>query len=77
MKNISILALLVTMAFTLPNQRPIIGIFTQSTDSNEPTLEDLGSDLSDSKNTSYIAASYIKYIQMSGAQVIPIFAYSD
>ena len=27
-------------------------------------------------NYSYIAASYVKYIQMSGAQVVPIFAYS-
>jgi hypothetical protein len=24
----------------------------------------------------YIAASYIKFIEMSGAQVLPIFAYS-
>jgi gamma-glutamyl hydrolase len=25
----------------------------------------------------YVAASYVKYIQMSGAQVVPIFAYSS
>lgn len=27
-------------------------------------------------NYSYIAASYVKYIQMSGAQVVPIFSYT-
>ena len=27
-------------------------------------------------NHSFIAASYVKYIQMSGAQVVPIFAYT-
>jgi gamma-glutamyl hydrolase len=77
MKNIAILVILMTVAFSLPKQRPIIGIFTQSTDSDEPTVEDLGLGPSNSKNTSYVAASYVKFIQMSGAQVIPIFAYSD
>jgi len=28
-------------------------------------------------NYTYIAASYVKYIQMSGAQVVPIFAFSN
>lgn len=38
MKAIAIL-LLIALARALPNQRPIIGIFTQSTDSDEPTIE--------------------------------------
>lgn len=77
MKAIAIL-LLIALATALPNQRPIIGIFTQSTDSDEPTVEGIESSSSpNSANTTYIAASYIKYVQMSGAQVVPIFAYSN
>lgn len=45
----------------LPSQRPIIGIITQT----------------HTTNTSYIAASYVKFIEMSGAQVIPIFMFND
>lgn len=49
----------------LPPQTPIIGIFTQ-------TYED-----TPSKKSSYIAASYVKFIEMSGAQVVPIFSFSE
>lgn len=45
----------------LPPQRPIIGIITQT----------------DTADTSYIAASYVKFIEMSGAQVLPIFMFND
>jgi len=43
------------------NSRPIVGVVTQPTDS----LSNLGS--------SYIAASYVKYIEAAGARVVPIF----
>lgn len=62
--------LIITLA-TMPNQGPIIGIFTQTDLSDEPTLAG-----QPTSNHSYIAASYVKYVQMSGAQVVPIFAYS-
>lgn len=39
------------------SQQPVIGIYTQPYDSKQ----------------SYIAASYVKYLEMSGAQVIPLF----
>ena len=31
----------------------------------------------ESNNYTYIAASYVKFIQMSGAQVVPIFAFNS
>lgn len=76
MKIVALILLLVLAMSELPNQRPIIGIFTQSTDSDEPVEELQHGPVPNNNNVSYIAASYIKYIQMSGAQVIPIFAYS-
>ncbi len=36
---------------------PVIGIYTQDYDGNK----------------SYIAASYVKYLEMSGARVVPLF----
>lgn len=45
----------------LPSQKPIIGIITQTHNAN----------------SSFIAASYVKFIEMSGAQVIPIFMFND
>ena len=70
MQKLLLLAILAISVFALPNQRPIIGIYTQSDEDDEPTL---------TKNTllTYIAASYIKFIEMSGAQVVPIFAYGS
>lgn len=49
----------------LPSQAPVIGIFTQT-----------HTDTATSK-TSYIAASYVKFIEMSGAQVVPIYSFAD
>lgn len=49
----------------LPPETPIIGIFTQ-------TWED-----TPSKKSSYISSGYIKFIEMSGAQVVPIFSFSE
>lgn len=70
MQKLLLLVILAISVFALPNQRPIIGIYTQSDEDDEPTM---------TKNTllTYIAASYIKFIEMSGAQVVPIFAYGS
>ena len=57
------LILLIVAVFTqaqLPAQTPVIGIFTQTNDAK----------------TTYIAASYVKFIEMSGAQVVPIYSFS-
>lgn len=56
--------LLTTFAEDIPPQNPVIGIFTQ-TYNDTPTVK-----------SSYIAASYVKFIEMSGAQVVPIFSFS-
>lgn len=70
--TLSILAitLLIARIIALPRQTPVIGIYTQTVD-----LPSLG--INAPSNLSYIAASYVKYIQMSGAQVVPILAYSN
>ena len=44
--------------------RPLIGILTHPSHHQEESLK---------KNSSYIAASYVKYVENSGADVIPIF----
>jgi hypothetical protein len=68
--------LIITISFilypiiALPKQAPVIGIYTQTVDTSSLSLNS-------ASNLSYIAASYVKYIQMSGAQVVPIFAYSN
>lgn len=63
-------SLLVLAAFALPNQRPIIGIYTQVNEDDPPR------DNSEEIFQTFISASYIKFVEMSGAQVVPIFAYS-
>ncbi|CAF0969400.1 unnamed protein product [Rotaria sp. Silwood1] len=52
---------------TTENTRPIIGILTQPT----PTL------WMKPNRTTYIAASYVKYIEATGAQVVPIRMYQS
>jgi gamma-glutamyl-gamma-aminobutyrate hydrolase PuuD len=54
-----------TLSQNLPPQNPVIGIFTQTL-SNTPT-----------NKSSYIAASYVQWIEMSGAQVVPIYSFSN
>lgn len=76
MKLLVIACIILSFARALPNQAPIIGIYTQSDQSDEPTSVSDGAK-AEVSNYSYIAASYVKYIQMSGAQVVPIFAYSN
>lgn len=58
-----ILCIFSSLAEGVPPQTPIIGIYTQ-------TNEDDG-------KTSYIASSYVKFIEMSGAQVIPLYSFSS
>ncbi|CAF1181881.1 unnamed protein product [Rotaria sordida] len=50
---------------TIENTRPIIGILTQPT----PTV------WLKPNRTTYLAASYVKYIEATGAQVVPIRMY--
>jgi gamma-glutamyl-gamma-aminobutyrate hydrolase PuuD len=71
MNQIFLLCLLIFAGFCLPNQRPIIGIYTQVNEDDPPRGD------SDDALQTFISASYIKFIQMSGAQVVPIFAYSN
>lgn len=54
-----------SLAQTLPPQNPVIGIYTQTL-SNTTT-----------EKSSYIAASYVKFIEMSGAQVVPIYSFAN
>lgn len=49
----------------LPPQNPVIGIFTQTYENTT------------SSQSSYIAASYVKFIEMSGAQVVPIYSFAE
>lgn len=50
-------------------QYPIIGVYTQIDEYDEPSTKELLS--------TYISAAYVKFIEMSGAQVVPIFAFSN
>jgi gamma-glutamyl hydrolase len=50
-----------------PPQNPVIGIYTQAHDEDNNL----------NTNTTYIAASYVKFIEMSGAQVVPIYSFSE
>jgi len=56
MIKIFLLALLCFAVFSLPNQRPIIGVYTQSDTDDEPKLT------SSATFQTYIAASYIKFV---------------
>lgn len=80
MKIIVLVWLLVTVALGLPHQTPIIGIYTQTDGSDEPKTETEAASIPSDEGASshsYIAASYVKFIQISGAQVVPLFAYSN
>jgi agmatine/peptidylarginine deiminase len=57
--------LIVSLGQNVPPQNPVIGIYTQ-------TLSNTTTDKS-----SYIAASYVKFIEMSGAQVVPIYSFAN
>lgn len=63
-----LLVCIIGVAFsqTYPKQAPIIGVYTQTNDFDESKTF-----------LSYIASSYIKFVEMSGAQAVPIFAFSS
>jgi gamma-glutamyl hydrolase len=73
MRTLLLLVLIMTINTAMPPQTPIIGIFTlpSEIDDTKEGLPRL------SNNQTYIAASYIKFIEMSGAQVVPIFSFND
>ena len=48
-----------------PNGQPVIGILAQSL--NEPNYP----------NTNYLAASYVKFVEMFGGRVVPILPNKD
>lgn len=56
----------------VPSERPIIGILSQ------PIIDKLlHKFIPYSKNKSYIATSYVKYVQAAGARVVPIYDTYD
>ena len=55
-----------TIHRSIRNERPIIGILSQDLSS-----EDRAS-INNSNYTSYIAASYVKFVESGGARVVPI-----
>jgi hypothetical protein len=60
----TVISLIINISYTSdPNlpQTPVIGVYTQ----NAPNTQQLV--------RSFIPASYVKYLEMSGAQVVPIF----
>jgi hypothetical protein len=60
MLRLFLLSLLLSIALTAyPNQRPIIGIYTQSDTDDEPTLS---AQKTSATLSTYIAASYVKFI---------------
>ena len=61
MEFVRLLLTLISTSMGLPPQNPVIGIYTQF----------------NSATTSAIPASYVKFIEMSGAQVVPIFSFSS
>lgn len=71
MIKILFLTFLVLATFSLPNQRSIISFYTQA-DKIDPSLKN-----STDTFQTYIASSYVKFIEMAGAQVVPIFVYSN
>lgn len=68
MEKVIIIGILVFLAHALPPQNPIIGIYTED-------AEDFGQP--QQENQTYISASYVKNIEMAGAQVVPIFYRSN
>ena len=63
------LSLCLTLVLSYPPQNPVIGVYTQIDEYNEPSTKELLS--------TYISTAYVKYVWMSGAQVVPIFAFSN
>jgi gamma-glutamyl hydrolase len=63
-----IIFLIFGLSVALPPQQPVIGIYTED-------AEDIGQ--GDIPYQTYIAASYVKNIEMAGGQVVPLFYRSS
>ena len=63
------LALVLVLASAAVPQFPVIGIYTQIDEYDEPSTKEYLS--------TYISAAYVKYVWMSGAQVVPIYSFSN
>ena len=61
---IILLSLCALASLQTPAQQPIIGIYTQDADDFLNLYE---------QTSTYIAASYVKNMEMAGAQVVPLF----
>lgn len=72
-----LVALLAVLGLALPPQNPVIGIFTLPDEGDEPRAGAPFPPQLTANNYSYIATSYVKYVQMSGAQVVPVLSFSD
>ena len=55
----------------------MIGVYTQSLDSYQSVLPVRMRDSYVRSNRSMIPASFVEFVEMSGARVIPLFAFSD
>ena len=56
-----------TASANAPNMRPIIGILTQP----------MGSERNSTNEDAYIAASYVKFVEMAGGRAVPVFHYES
>jgi gamma-glutamyl hydrolase len=62
--KLCLFGVLLACALALPPQNPVIGVYTED-------AEDFGQVITNKQT--YIAASYIKNLEMAGAQVIPLY----
>jgi gamma-glutamyl hydrolase len=69
MIKVAIAVLLVNLSLSVPQQSPVIGVYTQIDEYDDPSTKEYLS--------TYISAAYVKFIWMSGAQVVPIYAFSN
>lgn len=61
--------IVISTTSAVPPQTPVVGLFTQIDEYDEPSTKEYLS--------TYISAAYVKYVWMSGAQVVPIYAFSN
>lgn len=67
--QVRILIALLATSLALVQQTPVIGVYTQIDEYDEPSTKEFLS--------TYISAAYVKYVWMSGAQVVPLYAFSE
>lgn len=69
MLKVALAAVLFWLSLSAVPQNPVIGVYTQIDEYDEPSTKEYLS--------TYISAAYVKYVWMSGAQVVPIYAFSN